>query len=206
MEKIFHEWKQKNRHQGKVFITDGAIDEENWKKSNFKILFLLKEAYGKEKHLPDLVRKVKAKGRTFKPISQWAYGLQSIVRFGEIKDFLEKGSNLNDALMSSAIINIKKSQGKKSSKSTNLAIYAEEDWDLIELQIKILKPDIIICGKTWSLIKNKLTCRKKISDRVYTSNGFTFVDFWHPANRASNVMNYYALCALVYNYKKSFLK
>ena len=100
--------------------------------------------------------------------------------------------------MASAIVNVKKSQGQKQSKSKNLAMYIEHDWPLLEKQIDHLKPDIIVCGKTWSLIKSKLKQPEEISDRLYQANGYTFVDFWHPANRASNTMNYYSLCALIY--------
>ena len=171
--------------------------------SKFKILFLLKEAYDSNKtsgtwHLPKLIRGRKATGRTFKPLGQWAYGIQKIVSTSKIEDYLENGKEINDALLSAAIIKVKKSSGKINSNAFNLTKYITSDWDLIEKQINFLNPDIIVCGKTWPLIRDKLQDRVKISDRIYKANQLNFVDFWHPANRSSNLMNYYALCALIH--------
>jgi len=203
MEDIFEEWHQRDIHRGQLFISDGANNEELWKESKFKILFLLKEAYDSKNttgtwHLPKHIQKRKATGRTFRPLGQWAYGIQKIVSTGKIEDYSEEDELINAALLSAAIINVKKSSGKSNSNKDNLAKYIESDWDLIEKQISILSPDIIVCGRTWSLIRDKLKDRMKISDRVHKANQLTFVDFWHPANRSSNLMNYYALCALIY--------
>jgi len=207
MQKLFDEWKKREIHKNSLFITDGANDVSLWESSGFRVLFLLKEAYDSENtkgcwSLPSYIQRRKAAGRTFKPLGQWAYGIQGIKIDGEVRDFLEGGKQINDALMSSAVINLKKSQGRKSSSNENLSEYIESDWDLLEKQMTMLAPHIIICGKTFPLIKDKLKGVKKISDRVYQYREFIFVDFWHPANRASNLMNYYALNALVYKYMK----
>lgn len=208
MEGLFEEWKKRDIHCGRLFISDGANDEKLWIESDFKVLFLLKEAYDSNKidgtwHLPSLIQRKKATGRTFKPIGQWAYGIKKIRTNNNIEDFLDNGKEINDALMSSAIINIKKSQGKKSSNEKDLIKYVESDWDLIEKQINLLNPNIIVCGKTWHLIRKNLEHKEKVSDRVYKSGDLIFVDYWHPANRSSNIMNYYSLCALIYKAQKS---
>ena len=201
MEHIFSKLKAKEIHKNKIFITDGIINPEQWNKSKTKILFILKEAYGEEKDLNSFIRdKRKATGRTFKPMGQWAYGIQSLLDKKYIQDFPSEQNDINYALLSSALINIKKSNGKKSSSKTNLKEYIDSDWEELYKQINIINPTIIICGNTFSLIKGELQ-PTKISDRIYKDNSNNvYIDFWHPANRASNKMNYYALCALYHKY------
>ncbi|WP_201571024.1 hypothetical protein [Psychrobacter nivimaris] len=201
MEVLFGDWKNRESHRGKLFITDGVIDKELWDNSQNRVLFLLKEAYDSKRvegswDLPALIRREKVSGRTFKPMAQWAYGIHGLMDNKGIIPFQEDGPDVKLALLSSSIINLKKSSGAKKSSSKNLARYVEEDWDLISEQIAIIQPKIVICGNTWCLIRTKIS-HQKISDRAYLSGSVLYIDYWHPANRASNKMNYYALCALV---------
>jgi len=201
MNELFREWKNRDSHKDKLFITDGIIDTNHWINSEVKLLFLLKEAYDSERidgswDLPALIRRKKVSGRTFKPMAQWAYGVQGVLKSQEILPFQEKGDDVELSLLSSAIVNLKKSGGKNKSSSKNLSKYVDEDWDLISKQIGEICPKIVICGNTWSLVSKKISS-KKISDRAYLSDGVIYISYWHPSNRASNLMNYYSLCALV---------
>ena len=198
---MFEQWKRKELHLNKVFITDGVIKEELWLKSNYRIMFLLKEAYDSTRtegtwSLPDFIKGYGVKGRTFKPMAQWAYGLQQVIKTNEVYPFIEKNPEVETALFSSAIVNLKKSGGKNRSNYEDLKKYVNEDWSLIHKQINKIEPKIIICGNTWSLIKDKLNY-KKVSDCAFVSEGVLYIDYWHPANRAANLMNYYAICAIV---------
>ena len=201
MEKLFDSWKNKDLHKNRLFITDGIVDENYWKLSESKTLFLLKEAYDSVKvegswDLSELIRRKTVSGRTLKPMAQWSYGISNLVEKKEIISFQKEGTEVKLALMSSAVVNLKKSSGKSKSSSKNLSTYIDEDWGLISKQIEMIRPKIIICGNTWSLIHKKISY-EKVSDRAYLSEGILYIDYWHPANRASNKMNYYALCALV---------
>jgi len=198
---MFDEWKNKELHQKKMFITDGVIDNDFWSKSNYKIMFLLKEAYDSKKSegtwdLPNLIRKRGVSGRTFKPMAQWAYGIEKVIQNREISPYIQNNEYVKNALLSSAVVNLKKSGGKSKSGSKNLLEYVNEDWDLIYKQISNIAPKIIVCGNTWSLIKDKLI-HKKVSDCAFLSDGVLYIDYWHPSNRAANLMNYYSLCAIV---------
>jgi len=203
---LFDKWKNRSSHKEKLFITDGIIDTELWKKSSDQTMFLLKEAYDSKRvegswDLPSLIRKRGVSGRTFKPMAQWAWGIHKVLQDGVISPYIQNSKDVKHALLSSAIVNIKKSGGKKSSGSKNLRKYVDEDWDLLSEQVKEISPKIIVCGNTWSLISEKLTY-EKISDRCYICDEIIYVDFWHPSNRASNLMNYYALCAIIQIAKK----
>lgn len=200
MNELFSEWKNKDSHKDKLFITDGIIDENHWVNSEIKVLFLLKEAYDSKRvegswDLPALIRRKKVSGRTFKPMAQWAYGIQGVLKNHEILPFQQDGADVELALLSSAVVNLKKSGGKNKSNSKDLATYVDEDWDLISKQIGLISPKIVICGNTWSLVSKKIPS-KKISDRAYLSDGVIYISYWHPSNRGSNLMNYYSLCAL----------
>jgi len=158
---IFKEWKAKDIHKEKLFITDGIVDKELWKESNLKVMFLLKEAYDSKNKkgswcLSNLIKRKGVSGRTLKPIAQWAYGLERLFNTGNIETFKENGKELKQALLSSSVVNLKKSNGKKKSEKNDLLKYVEEDWELIEDQIKNINPNIIICGKTWELFHRKI--------------------------------------------------
>ena len=201
---LFDNWARTTNHKGNIFIKDGIIDYELWNNSQLKIVFLLKEAYGNE--IPNkwdlssyINNKRKASGRTFKPLGQWAYGIFGLYEKEFIHPFPTKTNqqDINKALSSCALVNIKKSGGKKRSNHNNLNEYLENDWGYLSEQLDLIEPQIIICGKTWDLIKKKLNGYEKVSDQVYKHDGRYYVDYWHPANRASKIMNYYALCALI---------
>lgn len=154
MDSLFKSWQEREHHVDKLFITDGIVDSEAWNQANHKVLFILKEAYDTHRtegtwDLSDLIRRKKVSGRTFKPLAQWAYGIQHVLKNRQIAEFQEHGEEVEKALISSAVINLKKSSGKKSSNRKNLLRYVEKDWDLVSRQIEIIKPDIVICGRTW---------------------------------------------------------
>jgi hypothetical protein len=202
LDDLLKEWRNRDHHKDSLFITDGAVDAGLWKTADLKVLFVLKEAYDSVRvegtwDLPSLIRRKKVWGRTFKPLAQWAYGVREVLMNNAIPRFQEHGPAVEGALMSSAVINLKKSRGIKNSSCKNLRSYVAKDWDLISRQIEILEPDIVICGNTWSLFENKIEKKSKSSDRVTEVHGVPYIDFWHPANRASNKMNFYSLCALV---------
>ena len=201
-QKLLNNWKKRPIHRGELFISDGIIDKSIWDASKVKSLFLLKEAYDSEPNedwdLCDLIKN-EWKGPKYKlwwTVSQWAYGISQI-KEGNFPPFTEDRDLLKHALFSSAVINIKKSGGNSKSDDSDLILYLESDWDLIEKQIIEVNPDIVVCGNTWSLIERKIQNPEKISDLVYSAMGFHFVDFWHPANFYPNKLNYYSLCATV---------
>ena len=198
---IFKDWKNKDIHKGKLFITDGIIDQVLWNESDSKVMFLLKEAYDSKNNsgswdLTKLIKKRGVSGRTFKPMAQWAYGVQNLLNGKGIAPYIDNSKEVEESLLSSSIVNLKKSGGKKTSSKTDLMKYVDEDWDLLYSQIELISPRVVVCGKTWPLISQKLKNKLKITDQAYISDNIIYIDFCHPANRASNHMKYYALCAI----------
>jgi len=204
----FEGWKRRELHKEQFFITDGIIDEERWKSAEIKILYILKEAYESDENQSeewDLAKYLSnglgiIKKKMWWTVSQWSYGLRKLHETNEVVPFNEQfkaDEDFNEAFLSSAIINIKKSSGKVSSNKSDLALYVKEDWDLISEQIEEINPDLIICGSTLPIIEEHLkytpSALKKCDEWLYKSDKYYFVDFWHPANQYPNKLNYYSL-------------
>ena len=147
-----------------------------------RILFVLKEAYEKseKKHVWDLpcwIReercmelencKKECKGcfkakNAYTRLAEWAWGIDEYKNYKR-KEFdawlgisSKKISEYNSArrkiLYSTAIINIKKSDGLKTSNTQELLRYAEIDRDLLSKQISLINPTVIICGGTIEML------------------------------------------------------
>jgi hypothetical protein len=201
---MFNSWREEELHENNLFIQDGIINSKKWDKAEVKILFLLKEAYHSKKDnglwdLRNHLQNKKAKSRTFRPLGQWANGIQELYKAGDLPKFSNKQSILNKALESSAVVNLKKSGGKKTSSKKDLLRYVDADWEKYTIkQIQEISPTIIICGGTWSLIKPKFAGKeRKVSEEIYKYKNLIFVDYFHPAYRIKNRIKYHALNALI---------
>ena len=103
-------------------------------------------------------------------------------------------------LLSSAVVNIKKSDGKTSSSHDDLDKYVREDGDMLKEQITLIKPGIILCGYTFDqfceIWPGKVTPRGN-TELVFQAGPHVVINWWHPANQYPNDLCYYALCAVV---------
>jgi hypothetical protein len=106
-------------------------------------------------------------------------------------------------LLSSAAIDIKKSDGKKSSDHEDILKYAREDGELLREQISLITPDIILCGGTFKYFKEFWSDREPVGETgyVYKTGNYIVIDYWHPANRYPNKLCFYALCAILQDSK-----
>jgi hypothetical protein len=201
---MFEGWKRKEIHQGKHLITDGVIDQDLWRSSNSRGMFLLKEAYDSKKDsrtldLTEFIKKRGVFGRTcklMKSMAQCAYGVQNLLEAKGIVPYEDNNLDGKQSLLSSSIVNLKKSGGKKVSSKTDFLKYVNEVLGLLYSKIKAISPRLVICGNTWPLISEKLPNKNKITDRAYIFEKITYINFWYSSNRSPNLMNDYALCAI----------
>lgn len=127
--------------------------------------------------------------------------ISQLVETNEIELFNEgfkSDDNFNNAFLSSAVINLKKSSGQSISEKSDLSLYVENDWDLISKQIVEINPDLIFCGSTWPIIEKHLKTQKisrvnKCCEWLYQVDQHYHVDYWHPANQYPSKLNYYSL-------------
>lgn len=206
-------WKDKKSNDGKInhaeqiFIEDGVICPEQWFSQDVRPLFLLKEAYGwgKDGSLIDeyLMDENIKLYRIWRNVCEWTEGI-----FETTKECLPVYHETkhkyygNDSLKKAAVINIKKSGGKKSSNMDEINQYAKFDKEELMREIEICDPTIIICGYTISslnILTDNTVKDEKHPDRdwVYSLelNGHKVIviDYYHPANQYPKMMNYYTL-------------
>ena len=166
----------------KNFVKDGIVNPDVWfnlPPEKEKILFLLKESYEGNKNIKrisDLTKwicktkcteicdkkfncqkKCGAKGKTFCSMMEWIYGINCISENKEKKydnDLYAQTRKMRDDLLQSvAVINVKKADGKNRSSDTELYFVAQEDKEELIEQIKLINPSVIICGRTYGMLK-----------------------------------------------------
>lgn len=212
------EWAQGSPKRVGRFIPDGPLDWEGWTKAPLRVLFLMKEAYdvdgikgkwldgdfegsplGQRWTLPSLVKKCflqeeEALPKTWKNIFLWAQAMRSFDPSTPPSDELpDRIDDYTKVLMQCAVVNIKKSHGKKESRDADLLAYLEglsgdkpnAEW--LESQVEILNPEVVICCGTY-LVLRKLwkdspimsDARPQVWDVHQHGKRFWF-DYWHPA-------------------------
>lgn len=205
---VLKKWQSRPPHDTHTFVSDGPIDPNRWLKAERRVLFLLKEAYWEDRRektwdLPTLIREdwKGPRKKMWWSLGYWAYGIQRLTS-GQIPSNPQAGqlwNEVKESVLASAVVNIKKSGGRSSSSDDDLRRYVDADGDLLEQQVACLSPHVVVCCKTWGLVKNILwPSAEKISERVYNIDGMLVLDFWHPANRYPDVMNYYTVVALLH--------
>lgn len=214
------EWHNHHLSKGlEKFVYDGIVNETLWKTTKPKICFFLKEAYLKEDEKSANLCEWLSKNdiwRMWWVVSDWIYAIekttpQSIPVF-DIKE-LDNTENANQRVRSSAIINIKKSNGKSNSNYDDLLSFAKNDSNFIRKQFNDINPDVIVCGNTrlffemvFGYVPKEHTLAEyrgfsinhdELSKKGYFWAGETLIiDFCHPSNRFMRMGKYYALCAL----------
>ena len=199
---LLDKWSMEPRHLEGGFIRDGIIDPVLWGTSPRKVLLLLKEAYdgdgGKQGY--DLCKWIReewkgaARYAMWNKAARWCQMVQTLENPKSLEDI--SAEEANRALLSSAVVNVKKSNGEPSSDHGNLSEYAISDKEYIKKQIQIINPEIVICGYTWEYVRD-FWPSDKVSDLVYFADGRIFIDYWHPANQYPHKLNYYAFAFLL---------
>ncbi len=97
-----------------------------------------------------------------------------------------------------AVMNIKKSHGQKQSDNADLEKFLAEDKAELAAELKIIDPDVILCGNTFHLLQSAdiFTGMRKGKSDDYIWNGKLIINYWHPAGRgivANNEVKYYAI-------------
>ena len=203
----------------KSFVEDGIVNPDKWFSDNQKykgkkILFLLKETHSDEswpfvEWLSKLAEFKNIDHRIlhlWKRVVQWTYGLintdtQKIAPFC----YEEFEHNLSEYINNIAVVNVKKTGGGASANMDVIQVHAKNKnyKDLLKRQIKLIDPDIIVCGYTFGALNEILGGVSKDwnANRFYYSKAFgdrerLILDYYHPANRYPDILNYYSLAAI----------
>ena len=145
MNNIWNEWKNHYKElgiSGEEICQDGIVNEEKYRISKERVLFVLKETYEFSGHVKEFI--MEPKNNTWK-IGLWAVGiLNGFPPFEKINNDVEAKK---EALLSIAWINLKKISGGNVSDERIINAYAFTDRYLLKNQINDIDPTIIVaCG------------------------------------------------------------
>jgi len=206
-ESLLEKWSRRPQHAGECFIQDGIIDADRWARAKPRVALLLKEAYdepgataAQSWDLRKFLRETGPKWKIWWTAAYWCYAVRQLGS-GNLPPFPVEEHDAKEALLSSAIVNIKKSGGRSYSDIGEITRVAKDDGLLIREQIDLINPQVVICGYTWECVKPLWPEPDRIYDLVWRVGERVFVDFWHPANYYPDQLNYYALAGVLQNSK-----
>jgi hypothetical protein len=204
MQKLFQKWKESTFQDQSSFIEDGIIDEERWEKTDVKVLFILREAYQEGEFTGgfNLVSNLKKEAgenkskATWRNLARWAFLLQNRGNSSLIATYSSEWPFYEESFLSSAIINVKKSGGKKTSDIHEIKEIARRDRDFLHQQIELINSDIICCCGVFGSVEHYWPEIKQIGRRLFTTSKYTIIDYWHPATRWPQDLLYFGLMGI----------
>jgi len=206
--KIEEEIRAKNYDNNTFGVSDGVISFDDYtnKKTNYKILWILREPYEFDKvdknrnktkdkkiggwSLANALNKreswkqtVKSKGgmQTYRKLIQTTY---AILNIDGINGFKKNSYKANfDYLKKIACINIKKMPGKSKSNDKVISKHFTLNEEILNQQIELCSPDITIYGGTFKYFKKSLLKKEPSiiellnhNDSRYTKGAYYVID------------------------------
>lgn len=193
LNELFAEWKQRIGEEAERMCLDGIVCEDNYERTNPKLLFIAKEPNHPEGPGFDFrewwSREVKY---TFSiRLCEWAYGVWN--GFSPLSS-VDEADRL-EVMRSISFINLKKVGGDGSADSEEIRSVTNRDKDLLRRQIEIIDPDIIIGGigdsRLWSSLFPGIAFQKCGFDIPVAHVGrIRVIDFYHPSYPVPRAMSY----------------
>lgn len=213
-DQLFEKWNLEFVKNGDVgFCYDGLIfngeltsnsmnrssgdQEELWKNSKRKIMFLMKDPNNNEgEDYREWGLFQKTSSTFFRFIYSWLNGLWHITSNGLVPPMVNE---LNTSIPL-CIVNVKKASGTSSVTYGEVYNHFNKYSTLLRQQLDIYSPNIIVCGGSWKMaaIAKKIyvdTHFSQMSNWVWYSieNKLIIIDSYHPCARLSNEEKYNTL-------------
>lgn len=200
---LFLRWKLERGYQ--YFISDGILDEAEWNKQKYKILFVLKEANW-ENGNADLCEFLLSESsssywKTWNNVARWT---KALIEQGEYPRYVSKADK-SFWLRKVAAMNLKKVGGDAVAEDETIREYAKKDRLYLKEQIELYCPDIIICcgrgnGKNADILHDIVFDSSQVSawQEPITDNMYNYfiaaidikkvpvVSFYHPQIRGGH--------------------
>ncbi|MDR0753173.1 MAG: hypothetical protein LBE95_00680 [Holosporaceae bacterium] len=151
MEQLFEEWKKRWSY----VVTDGIVNEAQYEKlDGKKVLYILKEVNGGGNwDLREFLREgARGYGQTWNNIIRWQYGIEHVDEKVSW-EALEESVADRSLLQHIAAINLRKDDGTGSANMDVIYEHAQKDRNLLQRQIELCRPDLIICCGTGDIVK-----------------------------------------------------
>ena len=199
---LFAQW----RHDRGGFVADGVVDEQSYRTSKPKLLFVMKEVNDPGGGDWDL-RKFIAEGarsQTWDNITRWVQGIRKLpseIPWDQLTEITEDSRRAT--LRSISAINLKKSPGGHTTDNKALWGISGADKEYFNKQFGLYDPDITICcGSVTSNILHWLVDFTTLPNWLMTTRGVWFhecapgkfvISYAHPAARVADCLLYYGI-------------
>lgn len=201
--------KNKAPNDSDILVYDGIVDEACFEEQKRKVLFLLKDGnepklyedgngYTYRDFYETAATAIDNKTDQTRFYTMWRY-MCVWMRIIEDPNFsLEQcwkektgfdTDGMRKYLLHMATVNIKKSAGKGTndkSYETALKKAVANYYDLIKAEISLIKPNLIICGGTFTYIKDQYDVKPETlpnGRRFFTFDDCIYLEYWHPSAR-----------------------
>lgn len=199
--RIFDELRQINPE----IVDDGITDENAYLSAGYHLMYVLKEVNGGSgwslcEHLRSGGRQ-QAHDATWDNIARWTEGILSLPKDIPWSELESNCKNRRERmLLKICAINVKKTSGGNVSNEKTIYTEALNNSDILQKQLKLYVPDIVICCGTDEAFVNACFHDKKTEWKM-TSRGIWYfrdgkmvvIAFSHPAARVRDCYLYYAL-------------
>ncbi len=182
-------------------IDDGVASEEDYLSARYKIMYVLKEVNGgKNWSLREFVRNG-GRSQTWDNIARWTEAILDLDT-ERSWSYWENGNEIRRERILKKIcaVNVKKTSGGHTSHADEVYQAAIDNSAILQKQLKLYNPDIIICCGTEKAFVD--TCYKnqeldwKMTLRgiwYFVDNSTVIVSFAHPEARVKDCFLHYAL-------------
>jgi hypothetical protein len=184
---------------------DGIVNIERYLNSKIKCLWILKDSNGFDENSIDNwdyrngIYEASGNNDFFK---NWSKTFTNIVYISQMilnnktwdeVEYIRDNFSIVEILNDISVINIKKIPGKSSANENELKAYFDKYKDILEEQINLINPQVIICGMTFRYISEliegfdenlvqQLDCTNFYID---TKNNRIYIDAYHPNFRVA---------------------
>jgi hypothetical protein len=194
---LFQKWEEQVPEYIGHFVKDGIIDEELFRNTNPKILFITKEPNNPKKDAHDfrVWWNTELKYAFSLRTSEWTYGILN--RFPPYDIIKRSDKDRFEAIHKIAFMNVKKIGGGSLSEYENIINSVKQDFIFIHKEIEIIDPDIIILGLSWKEVRTEVfpDLKDKWQESGYDIaiarfNKAKVIDFYHPSSRNAPAASY----------------
>lgn len=189
-----------------IISYDGIVDEEVFFSLSQRVLYLLKDPNGANPYedgngdiCRDLYESALATSQTETAKTRlgtmWRYLCiwQRIIEEPdttlsdcEKADHSFDVDGMREYLRHAAVINVKKRVGVGSVDKRDIWNAANCYFDLIEEEIRLIQPTLVICGQTFQFLENKYNVESHklpYGKKYFVHEGCVYLDYWHPSAR-----------------------